>query len=123
MCFAFGKILEWYRENLVLFENNDFSQLNELHSLSSALKAYATGNAVVFIEKVRRACGGHGFSSYAGFTSLLKFINSYPTLEGENTILMLQTARFLVKSLKYAMSKKKEIPHQVEYLRDVESLL
>uniref|UniRef100_A0A8C4NGW4 Acyl-coenzyme A oxidase n=1 Tax=Eptatretus burgeri TaxID=7764 RepID=A0A8C4NGW4_EPTBU len=75
----------------------NYSQLNELHATSAGLKAFTTWIVVAGVETCRMACGGHGFSCASGLPEL--YTNSAPscTYEGENTVMMLQTARYLMK--------------------------
>ena len=44
-----------------------------------------------------RACGGHGFSYYSGLPHLMNDTFADMILEGENSIMALQVARFLLK--------------------------
>ena len=53
-------------------------------------------------------------------------INEYAaknTLEGENTILYLQIARYLLKSYKNFMVKKKPISNSVKYIESYDYLI
>ena len=51
------------------------------------------------IERCRRCCGGHGYSKASGLpTTLTDYLPSV-TYEGENNVMFLQTARFLLKSV------------------------
>ena len=71
--------------------------LIQLHALSSGLKAFTSYAANQGSEYLRMSCGGHGYSHASGFPSM--YVNNTPncTYEGENTVLYLQTARFLLK--------------------------
>ncbi|KAL7989430.1 hypothetical protein Chor_012096 [Crotalus horridus] len=79
-------------------QDGDLSELPELHALSAGLKAFSSWTASTGIEECRMACGGHGYSRCSGLPDI--YVNFAPscTYEGENTVMMLQTARFLVKS-------------------------
>jgi len=46
------------------------------------------------IEQCRLACGGHGYSQASGLPKI--YVSAVPacTYEGENTVLLLQTARY-----------------------------
>ncbi|XP_034264504.1 peroxisomal acyl-coenzyme A oxidase 1 isoform X1 [Pantherophis guttatus] len=79
-------------------QDGDLSELPELHALSAGLKAFSTWTASSGIEECRMACGGHGYSRCSGLPDI--YVNFTPscTYEGENTVMMLQTARFLVKT-------------------------
>lgn len=78
-------------------EQNKFTELNPTHALSSGIKAVITADTLRAMETLRRSAGGHGFSSYSGLPGLQSDIAPTATFEGENTVLLLQTARFLVK--------------------------
>ena len=80
-------------------EKGDFSRLNPTHALSSGLKAVFTADTLKALEIMRRAAGGHGFSSYSGIPLIHSELAPTVTYEGENTILHLQTARFITKGL------------------------
>jgi acyl-CoA oxidase len=108
--------------NLALInEENDFRMLNDCHALSSGLKAVYSWVNSVAIERMRRACGGHGFSSYSGLPSIIENVSPGTTYEGDNTVLMLQLGRYLLKSMDRA-SKNKPISAMVSYLAKQPSL-
>uniref|UniRef100_A0A665XA90 Acyl-coenzyme A oxidase n=1 Tax=Echeneis naucrates TaxID=173247 RepID=A0A665XA90_ECHNA len=74
----------------------DFSELPELHALSAGLKAFTTWAANSGIEVCRMSCGGHGYSRSSALPDI--YVNFTPacTYEGENTVMMLQTARYVI---------------------------
>mmetsp|Transcript_21333 Transcript_21333/g.69047 ORF Transcript_21333/g.69047 Transcript_21333/m.69047 type:complete len:384 (+) Transcript_21333:910-2061(+) len=94
----------------------DFSALPELHATSSGLKAYCTWVTKDGIETCRVACGGHGFLSVANFAHTLTNYMPMVTYEGENHVLMLQTARFLLKEGRAAANGATSFPGMVSYL-------
>ncbi|XP_058021928.1 peroxisomal acyl-coenzyme A oxidase 1 isoform X2 [Ahaetulla prasina] len=87
-----------YRRITGNIQDGDLSELPELHALSAGLKAFSSWTANAGIEECRMACGGHGYSRCSGLPDI--YVNFTPscTYEGENTVMMLQTARFLVKT-------------------------
>ncbi|XP_049626735.1 peroxisomal acyl-coenzyme A oxidase 1 isoform X2 [Suncus etruscus] len=100
--YAFKFVGSYVRETY-LRVNGDISQGNlselpELHALAAGLKAFTSWTTVAGIEACRMACGGHGYSHCSGLPNI--YVNFSPacTFEGENTVMMLQTARFLIKS-------------------------
>jgi acyl-CoA oxidase len=104
-------------ENLRLVkEKNDFSLMAESHVCLCVGKALFSEIVYDGMETLRKACGGHGFSHYSGIPNLLNEYVSNLTLEGENTILYLQIARYLLKNYKYAMTQKKPVGVSVDYL-------
>lgn len=82
--------------------SGDFSSLPELHATSSGLKALCSWRTKDGIELCRLACGGHGFMNLAGFATTLGNYMPNVTYEGENNVLMLQTARALLKAASVA---------------------
>ncbi|KIV98665.1 uncharacterized protein PV09_09547 [Verruconis gallopava] len=72
--------------------------LADLHATSCALKAHASTVAGEGLETCRRACGGHGYSSFSGLGSW--YADYLPTLtwEGDNYMLTQQVSRYLLKS-------------------------
>ncbi|KAJ9612215.1 hypothetical protein H2200_003812 [Cladophialophora chaetospira] len=71
---------------------------SEAHATSCGLKALATTAAVEGLEACRRACGGHGYSSFAGIGSIHADYMPSQTYEGDNYVLMQQTANYLLKT-------------------------
>jgi acyl-CoA oxidase len=85
-----------------------------VHAALAGLKAYATQTVADGVEDARRCCGGHGYLAMAGFAHLVATATVMATVEGENTVMYQQTARFLVKSLE----GRKDADASVAYLRD-----
>uniref|UniRef100_A0A8C5H2X8 Acyl-coenzyme A oxidase n=1 Tax=Gouania willdenowi TaxID=441366 RepID=A0A8C5H2X8_GOUWI len=98
----------------------DFSELPELHALSAGLKAFTTWAANSGIEVCRMSCGGHGYSRSSALPDI--YVNFTPTCtyEGENTVMMLQTARYLVKSYRQA-KEGRQLSGMVSYLNEAET--
>ncbi|UYV83606.1 ACOX2 [Cordylochernes scorpioides] len=71
-----------------------------LHAISSGLKAYCADQGSRAVETCRRACGGHGFLLASGLPRLYATTVAACTYEGENTVLFLQTARYIIKILR-----------------------
>jgi acyl-CoA oxidase len=72
--------------------------LPELHATLSGLKAVATVTAHENIEEARKCCGGQGFLLSSGIAKLAPDFSEWVTVEGEQVILSLQCARFLLKA-------------------------
>jgi acyl-CoA oxidase len=71
VCFAYifaaKGLLKGYIEMMAeLKSGGDSKRLGEIHALSSGLKACATWDCLAAVEECRQACGGHGYSAYAG---------------------------------------------------------
>jgi acyl-CoA oxidase len=81
------------------------------------LKAVSSNEATQAVETCRLACGGHGFMTSAGFLDIYRSSTAAQTYEGENTVLLLQTARFLMKAWSQAVKGQKLTP-TIAYLKD-----
>ncbi|NXI39717.1 ACOX2 oxidase, partial [Galbula dea] len=103
-----------YRE----IQRKNFNMLPELHALSSGFKAIISQCCTSAVEICLRACGGHGYSLLSGLPSLYTKILASCIYEGENTILLLQTSRFLIKCF-MAASTGQPVPPSVTYLAAV----
>lgn len=93
---GFHLVNNLFEETLLRANKNDFTTLQELHAISSGMKAVYSWTAHFGLDKIRMSCGGQGFSDYAGIAPLWRHQVLIPTVEGENTMIILQTARFLV---------------------------
>ncbi|EXJ82141.1 acyl-CoA oxidase [Capronia coronata CBS 617.96] len=72
--------------------------LADLHATSCALKALGSTTAAEGLEVCRRACGGHGYSSFSGIGSWYADYLPTVTWEGDNYMLTQQVSRYLLKS-------------------------
>ncbi|XP_047221568.1 peroxisomal acyl-coenzyme A oxidase 1 isoform X1 [Girardinichthys multiradiatus] len=95
----------------------DFSELPELHALSAGLKAFTTWETNSAIEVCRMSCGGHGYSRSSALPDIYVEFTPTCTYEGENTVMMLQTARYLVKSYRQAKAGQ-QLSGIVSYLNE-----
>src|SRR3990167_2655222 len=89
--------LKHIEENNFRAEKDDFSMLQSTHIMLCCLKPMFTEWSAKRIEDLMKCCGGHGFSNYSGLP--LHFKETFPNqiLEGENSVLLLQVTRFLLK--------------------------
>ena len=76
-----------------LFPSTDL--LADLHATSCGLKALASTTAAEGLEVCRRACGGHGYSSFSGIGSWYADYLPTTTWEGDNYMLTQQVARYV----------------------------
>ena len=91
--------------------------LKELHGTSAGLKAFCTWATLDTIDKCRQSLGGHGYSAYTGLASMYNDFAVQCTWEGDNTILALQSGRYLVGCYREALRGKKQ-SGGVAYLND-----
>ncbi|KAJ9602127.1 hypothetical protein H2200_013487 [Cladophialophora chaetospira] len=80
--------------------------LADLHSTSCALKSYGSTVAAEGLEVCRRACGGHGYSSFSGIGSWYADYLPTVTWEGDNYMLTQQVSRYLLKSARAVLAGK-----------------
>ncbi|KFO25224.1 peroxisomal acyl-coenzyme A oxidase 2 isoform X2 [Fukomys damarensis] len=119
--FQLASLQEFFRHSYNTILNKDVSLLPELHALTTGAKAMITDFCTHGAELCRRACGGHGYSKLSGLPSLVTQLVASCTYEGENTVLYLQLARFLVKNYQRAQqavgpTSQKSLPQSVAYL-------
>lgn len=88
-----------------------------MHALVCCLKAITTADAAYGVEQLRLSCGGHGYMDASNLPATYGLVTAMCTYEGENTVLLLQTARFLAKEWKQAITGQPISP-TLEYLLD-----
>ncbi|XP_013188651.1 probable peroxisomal acyl-coenzyme A oxidase 1 [Amyelois transitella] len=118
---AFRIVGDWLWDTFVQvnldMRKGNMDQLPELHALACCLKAVSSLDASLGVEQCRLACGGHGYMASSNFPVLYGLITASVTYEGEHTVLLLQTARYLVKAWKQTLEGKAMTP-TVSYLLD-----
>lgn len=117
---AVGKSM-WaaYKALEVDLSEGRYAALPEIHAVSSGLKAVTTEITANGIEAARRTCGGHGYSVLSGLPTMLASYVQNVTWEGDNNVLLLQTARFALKlALAVAAGQASVLPRSAEYLRE-----
>lgn len=101
--YAFRFVAEWlkwlYSDVTARLNANDFSMLQEAHACTAGLKSLTTTATADAIEECRKLCGGHGYLCSSGLPELFAMYVPACTYEGDNTVLLLQVARFLVKTV------------------------
>ncbi|KAI9184341.1 fatty-acyl coenzyme A oxidase [Blastocladiella emersonii ATCC 22665] len=78
--------------------------LKSTHATSAGLKAHCTWATLNIIEQCRQSLGGHGYSSYTELSAMASHWAVQCTWEGDNTILTLQSGRYLVSSYREAVA-------------------
>lgn len=93
------------------------AQLPELHASLSAIKSLSTVVAMDGAEDCRRTCGGQGYLKSSGIAGIVTAFGIYVTGEGEQVVLALQAARFLVKAVADSRAGR-ALAGSVLYLQD-----
>ncbi|CAK1544437.1 unnamed protein product [Leptosia nina] len=104
MQFTANWLWKTFTKYLSEMKKGNVDNLPELHALSSCLKAVSTSDAAAYIEQCRLACGGHGYMTSSRLPHIYSFVVATRTYEGDYTVLLLQTARFLIKAWEQAES-------------------
>ncbi|XP_041975186.1 probable peroxisomal acyl-coenzyme A oxidase 1 [Aricia agestis] len=108
----------WAYFNTVNVELNEgnYKRLPEIHAQACCLKAVATSDATRLITACKLSCGGHGCMLSSGLPYSEAYVAGAAIYEGENTVLFLQTARFLAKA--YQQVDNAELTPAIQYLKD-----
>ncbi|XP_075168301.1 acyl-coenzyme A oxidase 1-like [Haematobia irritans] len=114
---ASSKLTELYQQTSEDIKRGEFGRLPEMHALSCVLKVLCTFASMTGTECLRLACGGHGYLVSSNFSNLYADAAAACTYEGENTVLLLQVGRFLMKSYPRALAGKTVVP-TVSYLKE-----
>ena len=100
MSLGLYKVMDLIRENEVAISKGDFSYFQQLHLLLCQCKAFYTWWDYACVRDSIQACGGHGYSAYSGLVG--PFVENFANqiLEGENTLLCMQVAKYLLNMAK-----------------------
>ncbi|CAI5456389.1 unnamed protein product [Caenorhabditis angaria] len=115
--FAGAETVRLYQKVLTDIEEGDTSLMADLHALTSGLKSVVTYLGGEGMEQARMSCGGHGYSQASYFSEIYGVAIGGCTYEGENMVMMLQLARYLVKSVAAVkQGQGSKLPPLVAYL-------
>jgi acyl-CoA oxidase len=78
-------------------KRGDVSMLGDFHGSTCSLKSLTTWGVQTGIETCRQSLGGHGYNHFSGLIRLYCDIVPACTYEGENVVMCLQTARYILK--------------------------
>ncbi|XP_053963764.1 probable peroxisomal acyl-coenzyme A oxidase 1 [Anastrepha ludens] len=112
------KVWEMYDLTLKEIAAGDYARMTDMHIISCALKVLSTTDASFGIERLRLSCGGHGYLSSTNLSTIYGNIVAAYTYEGENTVLLLQIGRYLVKSW-LQLTQGKKMSQLVSYLAEM----
>lgn len=107
---AASKLWQLYNQTSEAINSKDFSRLPELHALACSLKVCTSYEVSAGVEKLRQACGGHGFLNASNLGSLFNNLTAACTYEGENSVLYLQVGKILIKSWSSLQNGQKLMP-------------
>ncbi|PAV65318.1 hypothetical protein WR25_13044 isoform H [Diploscapter pachys] len=104
-----------YYRVLQELDKGKVSNLADLHAVTSGLKSVVTYQAGQAIEQARMSCGGHGYSKASNIPEIYGVAIGGATYEGENMVMLLQCARYLMKAAHEARNGQPLSP-LVQYL-------
>ncbi|KAF9421515.1 acyl-coenzyme A oxidase [Podila epigama] len=113
---AGNQMREMYESMLSELMKGDISSLAEVHAISSGLKSTCTTMAATGIEDCRKLMGGHGYSYYSGISRLWSTYVPSNTYEGDNFLLTQQSARYLLKQVKWAATEPSKVTPFSKYV-------
>jgi len=91
------------RMNDIATDNTDAAtDLSEMHATSAGLKGYCCYASTLGIEEMRKACGGAGYLMASGIAKLEADYKWRATAEGDTFVMLLETAKYLMKACKDA---------------------
>ncbi|CAL4062320.1 unnamed protein product, partial [Meganyctiphanes norvegica] len=96
-------------------QEGNLELLPALHALSCGMKAMSSMDGTRGVDIMRLGCGGHGYLSSSNLPRIYGTQAAAQTYEGENTVMWLQVARYLIKSYREAR-KGRKLHHSVAYL-------
>ena len=116
----------WLRDNFRTMREQvvkgRYDMMPLLHHVLAGMKSQNTDFMMRSIETARRCCGGAGYQSNSGFTEIFQRASPKVTYEGDNIVMMLQSAGFVFKL--YAMARQgKKVPFPFTYISQEKELL
>ena len=97
--FAALKIGDMWAQNCYNIFDPKNVEVQEMHALISIIKPLSSWNQIASTLQARAICGGHGYSAYSRLGQIHSDYHVNVTWEGDNTVLLQQTARFILKGL------------------------
>jgi len=98
-----------------------FELLDILHHLSSGMKATFSQITNDGMFTIRQSLGGAAYSAWSGIPAIIEGFNPTVTFEGDNTVMLQQSAKYLMKLYKRAKNGEK-LTGMFEYINGVNDL-
>ena len=107
-------------ENVEKFLEENNPLVEQLHAISSVLKAKTSWFASECLEECRQSMGGHGYSSYSKMGALYSNNDVNLTWEGDNHVLIQQTTKYVLEQAQKALQKgEKSNNSLLHFMNDV----
>jgi len=91
------------RHRTAMSESPDGPESSELHAILSIMKTLTSWYSQKGVQEARESLGGHGYSAFSNLGTLLTDNDVNSTWEGDNNVLLQQTARFIFRNLQKLM--------------------
>lgn len=122
MNFGGQYLMNLHQQLLKDLDKNEFGKLDIMHHLSAGMKATYSRICYDGLDTVRQSCGGAGFSSFSGLPSLQVDYAPNTTFEGDNTVMLQQTAKLMFKTMKQLLKGHKALGF-FSYFNEIDDLL
>jgi acyl-CoA oxidase len=119
-----SRVIKLVEANRILASKGDFKEFQNCHIILCACKALFVRWQSDSIKWMILACGGHGYAQASGLPHIL--VEEFPNqiMEGDFTVLMLQVARYLLKSFARIKSGKfDKVTGPILFLKEVDALV
>lgn len=100
--FVSHHVKEEFRTMYEQVQQGEFGKLDVMHHILAGLKALFSEEGIIMIDIARRSTGGAGYLSGSGFNEIMEQASPVPTFEGDNTVMLLQSSRYVFKLVKKA---------------------
>lgn len=107
-----------YDSKCELFSNDpECEDLAEFHCILSGVKAISSWYAISGIQVCRECCGGLGYSSFSALGRLRNNQEIHCTWEGDNSVLIQQTSKYILKQIQRTMKGQKIFSATLQFLK------
>jgi acyl-CoA oxidase len=100
----------------LIFSDPEHADVNELHIIISIFKPICSRLTAAGLQECREACGGHGYLAKARLGQIRDNNDATITWEGDNNIILQQTSRFLLKSIRKVFGGEKNTSRLLAFL-------
>lgn len=107
LAFAIRITSNWLSDKLEAIQQDPEAmggEIPELHASAAGLKGFCCNAAAIGLEELRKCCGGAGYLLASGIAPLEADYKWRATAEGDTTVMLLQTARYLMKAAAAAVA-------------------
>ncbi|CAF0854889.1 unnamed protein product [Didymodactylos carnosus] len=119
---SFSRLNQIYENVMASKPDEILQQLPDIHSLSAGLKAMTSSISERMSQICRLSCGGHGYLISSGLVGIRLILDAGCTYEGDNSVLLQQTAKYLLKMYQQCENGEELISPTVAYLKETATI-